>query len=161
MDLYGFTVNVVFLVNEGNVIAYSWHFSRAKAFKQLKKIMEYHMLSGEIIESPELENWLKKEISRVVEEGLKCRLPSISYRNRIVYEVINEIPRGRTITYSDVARKAGIKYSELLLALLRNPLQILIPCHRLLTKTGKLMGFYPLGVEVKKKLLKIEGVKVP
>jgi len=41
----------------------------------------------------------------------------------------------------------------------RNPFQVLIPSHRLLTKSNSLKGFYPLGIEVKRKLLEIEGAK--
>ncbi|MGQ4833914.1 MAG: MGMT family protein [Candidatus Asgardarchaeia archaeon] len=40
---------------------------------------------------------------------------------------------------------------------MRNPFQIQIPCHRLLTNKGSLFGFYPPGKEVKRKLLEIEG----
>ena len=43
---------------------------------------------------------------------------------------------------------------------MRNSLRVLIPCHRLLTRRGTLMGFYPLGKEVKKRLLKMEGVNL-
>ena len=46
------------------------------------------------------------------------------------------------------------------MALMRNPLQVLIPCHRLLTKKGTLMGFYPLDKDVKRRLLELEGVSI-
>ena len=77
-----------------------------------------------------------------------------------VYEKLVRIPRGKTITYSDLAKMCRVKYTEALMALMRNPLQVLIPCHRLLTKKGTLMGFYPLDKDVKRGLLELEGVSI-
>ncbi len=94
---------------------------------------------------------------------LKCEkfsLLSFDYKNKKVYMNILNIPRGETRSYSEIAAKSGIRYTELLVTLLRNPFQVLIPCHRLLTEKGALMGFYPLGKEVKMRLLSLEGVKL-
>ena len=159
MDLFGFDVEVVFLVVDGRVIAYAWHRSEDKARKHLNKIREYHNLKGEAQQSEELEDWLEERLKGVVISGEKFTLPEVEYRNRMVYEKITEIPHGETATYSEIAKQSGVKFVEMLVALMRNPLQILIPCHRLLTKKGTLMGFYPLGVEIKEALLKIEGTK--
>jgi len=74
----------------------------------------------------------------------------LNYKNKKVYEVLTKIPKGKTMTYSELANKLGVKYTEVLITLMRNPFQVLIPCHRLLTKKKTLMGFYPLGKEVKK-----------
>ncbi len=106
-----------------------------------------------------INTWLAEKLREVLIHGRSFKLPEVSYRNRRVYEEIIKIPRGKTATYSGIARKSGVAYTELLVALLRNPLQILIPCHRLLTKKGTLMGFYPLGKDVKRRLLDMEGAK--
>jgi methylated-DNA-[protein]-cysteine S-methyltransferase len=85
-------------------------------------------------------------------------LPDFNYQNKLVYENIIKIPKGRTATYAQIARKSKVEYNELLVTLMRNLFQILIPCHRLVTNKGTLFGFYPLGKEVKRKLLELEGV---
>ncbi len=93
-------------------------------------------------------------------KGAKSTLPDFEHQNRFVYENIIEIPRGKIATYAQIAKISSVKYTEMLKALMRNPFQILIPCHRLLTNKGSLFGFYPLGKEVKRKLLEIEGVRL-
>ncbi len=159
MNLFGSSVEVVFLTKNGRVIAYAWHHSKEKARSHLKKICEYHGLIGEVVESKALEGWLEEQLKNVVLDGEKFSLPDVEYRNKIVYEKLLEIQWGETATYSEIARQSGVQYVEMLGALMRNPLQILIPCHRLLTRKGTLMGFYPLGIEVKATLLQIEGAK--
>ncbi len=158
MNLFGFEVKVFFCVNKNEVTAYAWHYTEEKAKKHLEKIRTFHNLEGKIIRSDTLEEWLYNELQKVVLKGRKFILPQLEYKNKIVYERIIEIPKGRTATYAEIARKSGVKYTQMLITLLRNPFQILVPCHRLVTQKGTLMGFYPLGIEVKKTLLKIEGV---
>jgi len=160
MNLYGFEVKVVFLIHNDEVFAYAWHYDERRALKHLSRIMEYHDLKGEIKKSTELEKWLKREIDKVVMKGSKFTLPDFKYRNRPVYENIMKIPKGKTATYAEIAKISAVKYTEMLKSLMRNPFQILIPCHRLLTNKGSLFGFYPLGKEVKRKLLEIEGVEL-
>ncbi len=159
MNLFGFEVHVVFLVYKGKVMAYGWHFSEDKALRHLKRIAEFHGLDGEVTVSGELEKWLLNRINSVVLEGERFELPDFPYRYKIAYEKIADIPRGSTRTYSEIARESGINYTKLLSILMRNPFQILIPCQRLLTKKRTLMGFYPLGKKVKKRLLQIEGAE--
>ena len=91
---------------------------------------------------------------------MKFDLPDFDYRKRLVYENLMKISKGKTATYAQIARKSKVKYTELLIALMRNSFQVLIPCHRLVTNKGTLFGFYPLGKKVKRKLLEIEGVKL-
>ena len=159
MDLFGFKVDVIFLISEEKLLAYSWHYTRENAIKHMEKIMEFHRIKGKIIDSDKYEKWLKNNIKKVVVEGKRFELPEFNYRNKKVYEELIKVPRGKTITYSELSKLSGVKYQEVLITLMRNPFQVLIPCHRLLTKKKTLMGFYPLGKEAKKKLLEIEGIK--
>lgn len=159
LDLFGFNVKVVFLVNNNMVLGYSWHYNEEKALENIYKIISYHGLDGKIVRSPRLEEWLQGKIIDTVLHGKKFSLPKHNYKNIRVYQHIINIPKGSIATYSEIAKISRIKYTEMMLTLLRNPFQILIPCHRLVTKKGKLFGFYPLGIEVKKKLLEIEGVE--
>jgi len=157
-EILGREVSVKFLLHNDDVIAYAWHYTEEKALNHLRKIMNYHLLDGTIQSSRSLEKWLAERLSEVLIEGESFSLPEIEYRNKRVYIELIRVPHGKTITYGELSRRAGIRYHEMLIALMRNPLQVLIPCHRLLTRRGTLMGFYPLGKKVKKRLLEMEGV---
>lgn len=71
------------------------------------------------------------------------------------------VPYGRTISYSELARRAGnakaIRASASACA--RNPVPLLIPCHRILAKDGGLGGF-GWGVPIKRALLAMEAGSV-
>jgi len=76
-----------------------------------------------------------------------------------VWAVALEIPYGETITYGEMAARLGdINKSRAVGgALGKNPIPIIIPCHRILGKNGKLTGFSAIGgVDTKSKLLEIE-----
>jgi methylated-DNA-[protein]-cysteine S-methyltransferase len=74
-----------------------------------------------------------------------------------VWKLIAEIPYGHTTTYGDVARRLGgdVTPQEMGAAVGRNPLCILIPCHRVVGSTGKLTG-YAGGLGRKQALLDLE-----
>jgi methylated-DNA-[protein]-cysteine S-methyltransferase len=78
-----------------------------------------------------------------------------------VWELITQIPYGQTTTYGDLARRLGGRENaqEVGAAVGRNPLCILIPCHRVISSTGKLAG-YAGGLKRKQKLLELEHAKV-
>ncbi len=77
---------------------------------------------------------------------------------RRVYEALMKIPYGVTVSYSEVAAKAGnpLAVRSVASAIGRNPLAIIIPCHRVIGRDGKLHG-YAGGLDAKKYLLTIEG----
>jgi methylated-DNA-[protein]-cysteine S-methyltransferase len=81
--------------------------------------------------------------------------------DRRVWELIAEIPYGQTTTYGDLARDrgAGTDPRDVGAAVGRNPLSIVIPCHRVIGSTGKLTG-YAGGLELKRALLQIEHAGV-
>jgi methylated-DNA-[protein]-cysteine S-methyltransferase len=77
--------------------------------------------------------------------------------DRRVWELIAGVPYGETTTYGDLARGlgAGTDPQEVGAAVGRNPLCIVIPCHRVIGSTGKLTG-YAGGLGRKRTLLEIE-----
>jgi methylated-DNA-[protein]-cysteine S-methyltransferase len=77
--------------------------------------------------------------------------------DRRVWELIAEVPYGQTTTYGDLGRSlgAGTDPREVGAAVGRNPLSIVIPCHRVVGSTGKLTG-YAGGLDRKRTLLEIE-----
>ena len=93
----------------------------------------------------------------------KYKLPEISTFRRRVIDIMNQIPYGETVTYSDmakeIARENGIeKMSAQAVggAVGANPICIIIPCHRVVGANGSLTG-YGGGIQNKIKLLKLEG----
>ena len=68
-----------------------------------------------------------------------------------------KIPYGKTATYKDIAEEIGHPkaYRAVGLANNRNPIPIIIPCHRVIGSDGSLIG-YRGGLDLKKKLLDLE-----
>jgi methylated-DNA-[protein]-cysteine S-methyltransferase len=76
--------------------------------------------------------------------------------DRRVWDLIARVPYGQTTTYGDLARRlGGADPREVGAATGRNPLCILIPCHRVLSSAGQLTG-YAGGLGRKRALLEIE-----
>jgi methylated-DNA-[protein]-cysteine S-methyltransferase len=79
-----------------------------------------------------------------------------------VWELIARIPYGETTTYGELARELGEPAIARTVggAVGRNPLSIVVPCHRVVGKDGKLTG-YAGGLERKRLLLDLEGAALP
>ena len=76
-----------------------------------------------------------------------------------VWQALTEISYGETTTYGALAEKLGVRSARAVgSAVGRNPISILIPCHRVLGGNGKLTG-YAGGIERKKFLLELEQRK--
>ncbi|NYT60957.1 methylated-DNA--[protein]-cysteine S-methyltransferase [Alcaligenaceae bacterium] len=76
-----------------------------------------------------------------------------------VWRALRDIPYGQSVSYTDVARTAGLTAHHgrpVGTAVGRNPISIIIPCHRVLSSAGALAG-YTGGLERKFALLKLEG----
>ncbi|MFH1776395.1 MAG: MGMT family protein [Candidatus Omnitrophota bacterium] len=75
-----------------------------------------------------------------------------------VLKVVASVPFGRTQSYSWVAKKAGNAHAVRAVgqALKKNPLPLIIPCHRVINKDGKIGGYSP-GQDIKKEILDFEG----
>jgi methylated-DNA-[protein]-cysteine S-methyltransferase len=88
----------------------------------------------------------------------KLDLPGASPFQRRVWEVERSIPYGETRTYAWIAGKLGMPKAARAVgqALAKNPLPIMIPCHRVICSDGSLGGFGG-GEDVKRLLLGIEA----
>lgn len=83
--------------------------------------------------------------------------------HRRVYELARAIPRGTTLSYGDIAARLGVPGAARAVgqALARNPFAMIVPCHRVLTTSGKPGGFSANGgVLTKLRLLALEGVEI-
>lgn len=74
-----------------------------------------------------------------------------------VWKALQEIPFGKVCSYSELAKTIGSPKASRAVGAAngRNPISIIIPCHRVIGKSGKLIGFAG-GLPVKETLLKLE-----
>ena len=80
-----------------------------------------------------------------------------------VYNAVKQIPKGKVSTYGDIARAVGSPRASRQVgwALHCNPYQGLVPCHRVVFKSGALTSAFAFGgKDVQKALLESEGVEV-
>ena len=84
------------------------------------------------------------------------------FQKRVFKETL-KIPYGTTETYSGLARKSGCPNGSRAVgnALANNPFPLVVPCHRIIRRDGRLGGFSAWGgIALKERLLKLEGVNV-
>ena len=80
-----------------------------------------------------------------------------------VYRIVACIPAGKVATYGMIARAIGHPRAARLVgnALHRNPTPVVIPCHRVVNREGRLAPAFAFGgLEVQARLLESEGVEV-
>ncbi|MCS7281577.1 MAG: methylated-DNA--[protein]-cysteine S-methyltransferase [Desulfobacterota bacterium] len=87
--------------------------------------------------------------------------PSSTPFEKKVFLETRTIPYGETRTYGWLAEKIGYRNASRAVgqALRRNPIPLIIPCHRVIQKDGRLGGF-SCGVHIKRRLLELEGIKL-
>jgi len=78
-----------------------------------------------------------------------------------VWNALRQIPYGETCTYGEIARMIGSPKAcrAVGMANNRNPIPVIIPCHRVIGSNGSLTG-YAGGLEIKQKLLNLENLAV-
>ena len=121
------------------------NFSENKIFEETKKWLDIYFSDEEPKFTPEI------------------KLKGTEFR-KDVWEILLEIPYGKTITYKDISEKliASGKYKKMSNqavggAVACNPISLIIPCHRVVGTSGSLTG-YAGGLHRKMKLLKLEGI---
>ncbi|MDI6704940.1 MAG: methylated-DNA--[protein]-cysteine S-methyltransferase [Bacillota bacterium] len=80
---------------------------------------------------------------------------------RRVWQALLQIPYGETATYKDIAAATGAPRAVRAVgqANNRNPVPIIVPCHRVIGSDGSLVG-YGGGIDIKRRLLELEGVTI-
>ncbi|MDW5551263.1 methylated-DNA--[protein]-cysteine S-methyltransferase [Methanosarcina sp.] len=125
--------------------------------------------SKKIIEVPA--DWIEnkkffREVARQLEDYFSGKLQSFNLElapegtdfQKSVWKALCEIPYGETRTYKEIAVSIGKPkaYRAVGLANNRNPVAIIVPCHRVIGADGKLTG-YASGLDIKEFLLRLES----
>jgi methylated-DNA-[protein]-cysteine S-methyltransferase len=95
-------------------------------------------------------------------QDVEVDLTGVPEFNRRVYDVARGVGPGHTTTYGEIATSLGSPSAarEVGQALGRNPVPLIVPCHRVLAAGGKVGGFSAQGgVTTKLRLLDIEGAE--
>ncbi|QOC94514.1 methylated-DNA--[protein]-cysteine S-methyltransferase [Micromonospora craniellae] len=92
------------------------------------------------------------------EFGVSVTVPRGSEFERAVWREMTLIPYGETLTYGEVARRLGDPGAARAVGVAcnRNPIPVIVPCHRIIGAGGKLVGFGG-GLDRKVKLLELEA----
>ena len=105
--------------------------------------------------------WAVKELEEYFKGKRKeftvpCRPEGTDFQKR-VWEALTRIPYGETRTYKEIAAEAGNPKASRAVGMAnnKNPVPIIIPCHRVIGSDGKLTG-YAGGLGVKEFLLNLE-----
>ena len=105
----------------------------------------------------ETKGWLTEYFLGNIPENNPPMNPAGTPFQKRVWKRLQEIPYGETVTYGQIAKDLGCKSAQAVGgAVGRNPISILIPCHRVMGADGNLTG-YAGGTEKKEFLLKLEN----
>jgi AraC family transcriptional regulator, regulatory protein of adaptative response / methylated-DNA-[protein]-cysteine methyltransferase len=108
-------------------------------------------------------NWISQVVALIETPSRGLNLPldvrGTAFQQR-VWQALREIPAGQTMTYTEVAERIGAPTSVRAVAhaCATNPAAVVIPCHRVIGKSGSLSG-YRWGIERKRALLEREQAR--
>ena len=135
-----------------------------KSDKELEDALREEYPRAEISEDAqaraELRTWVEKIVAHLKGKEPHLDLPTdvqgTAFRRR-VWEELRKIPYGRTMTYTDVAKRIGKPKAirAVARACATNPVSVVVPCHRVVRQDGSLAG-YRWGLERKQALLEKE-----
>lgn len=102
-----------------------------------------------------MENYARKKVDDSVGLPMEQYLPTFAYETLLQ---IIRIPFGKTVSYQELARSVGKPNGQRAVGNVCaiNPFPLVIPCHRVIAKSGRLGG-YSSGVEIKRHLLEFEA----
>ena len=149
------------LVSDEGVIRLNWSTNKEEIEA---KICQYPVVQVGVAVRRNLER-VRREINEYFEgERQRFTIPAVPEGTEFekqVWQALLKIPFGKCVSYGDLARRIGKPGAARAVgrAAGKNPVPLIIPCHRLLASGGKLGGFTG-GIEEKKKLLKHEGIEL-
>jgi O-6-methylguanine DNA methyltransferase len=132
------------------------------------RMLQRFPAAGEAQPTPEVQRVIDRIVALLRGEAsdlstIALDMEEVPAFHRRVYEVARAIPSGMTLSYGEIAARAGAPGAARVVgqALGRNPFPILVPCHRVLAAGGKIGGFSAQGgVVTKRRMLAIEGASL-
>ncbi len=128
--------------------------------EDLENELETEFQKASLQKADDLQDWIQPFVNylggRLPLPELPCDVRATAFQIQ-VWQALRKIPIGTTISYSDLATAIGQPKSirAVASACARNPIALLVPCHRVVPKTGGLGG-YRWGVSRKQALLDLE-----
>jgi methylated-DNA-[protein]-cysteine S-methyltransferase len=151
---YGVAIDIIYskLLGRHIEIEYNTALHSIKFLKPGEEHKEKKTLDATI----ELERYFEGE---VIEFSSDLDISHLSPFEQKVLEETRNIKYGRTMTYSQLAEKIGCGGARAVgNAIGKNPIPIIIPCHRIVAKKG--IGGYSSGIDIKIRLLEFEKLNV-
>lgn len=149
-----------------NSFYYDTKIGRIQIEENGEAITKIHYVKKDIQENTEgKETKLLKEAIKQLNEYFEGKRSSFNLQlapegtefQKKVWNALREIPFGETKSYGEIARIIGNEKASRAVGMAnnKNPIMIVIPCHRVIGANGKLVG-YAAGLEVKEMLLNLE-----
>ena len=157
-DLFASPLGEILLVSDGETLC-GLYFEGQKYFPELSEAMEDPSLPVFNSARAWLERYFAGEKPGI---DLPLRAAGTAFQ-RAVWDQLAEIPYGATVTYGELADKLAARRGRpcsaraVGAAVGRNPISVIVPCHRVLGADGSLTG-YAGGLARKRALLQTEGI---
>lgn len=132
------------------------------------RMLQRFPAAGEATPPPEVQGVIDRIVALLRGEvsdlsSIPLDMDQVPAFHRRVYEAARAIPPGMTLSYGEIAARAGAPGAARAVgqALGRNPFPIVVPCHRVLASGGKIGGFSAQGgIATKRRMLAIEGARL-
>lgn len=150
---YSSPIGKMLIASDGEAICGVWFYGQ-KHFPSTDFIV-----NDDLAIFKKVANWLDEYFNgKNPKVNFKLKPHGSHFRQR-VWKILSEIPYGETRTYGEIASMISPTMSAQAVgvAVGHNPISIIVPCHRVLGKDGKLTG-YAGGIDRKISLLKLEHI---
>ncbi|MDO4441754.1 MAG: methylated-DNA--[protein]-cysteine S-methyltransferase [Moraxella sp.] len=156
---------ITLIVRDDRLIALDWHTQKSQRLLG-EHVANFDYLSGDQLDERLSGHRLLKQVMTQLNEyfcglrmqfdiplDLSCGTPF----EQAVWQQLQQIPCGQTISYATLAQNIGkpTAYRACANANGKNPISIIIPCHRVIASNGSIGG-YTGGVHIKQTLLELE-----
>lgn len=113
--------------------------------------------SNDLLVFAETRRWLDLYFSGKQPDFTPSLKPQGTPFQQKVWRELLTVPYGATVSYGEIARRIGCRSAQAIgQAVHRNPIAIIVPCHRVVGADGSLTG-YAAGLDIKQRLLQIEN----
>jgi methylated-DNA-[protein]-cysteine S-methyltransferase len=151
------------IVSERGIVQLTWSKSREKVQEEFSGYVSYERASSKIVKFQEQ---LREEIREYFAGRRRKFTVPVAVEGtdfqKSVWTEMAAIPYGKTLSYGELAKRIGKPKACRAVgqAASRNPVGIIIPCHRVLAAGGKIGGFGgpSRALDEKRRLLELEGI---